>query len=106
MNKTIHPLNLPELTPEKIESIERCYFGPTFNLTEKFLIDALEEHIVMYQQLMNREIPPRKVVGGGYKNGRKVAETWLREQIAVNRHLFKYFHTRNQLTDTQKQELL
>jgi hypothetical protein len=30
-------------------------------------------------------IPPRKVVGGGYKNARKVATQWLVEVIAEKR---------------------
>ena len=94
-------IDLPILTSGTITSIERNYFGPTFNLTKEFLKKQIKEHTDTYHKLVNREIPPRSVVGTGYKNGRKVAETWLKEQITKDKYLLKHFDTKNQLTPTQ-----
>jgi len=84
------------LTPEKIESIERCYFAPSYNLTKIQLIETLIDLEHTKHNLVSRYIPPRKVVGGGHKNGRKVAMNWLSEQIATTIHLLHYFDSKNQ----------
>lgn len=44
--------------------------------------NRLEEHVVMLLQLARRDIPPRKVVGTGYKDARNVAFEYLAEVIA------------------------
>lgn len=44
----------------------------TATMTNKEMLDAL----------LAREIAPRVIVGTGYKNGRKVAIDYLKEQIA------------------------
>ena len=84
------------LTQEKIESIERCYFAPSFYLTKEYLIEELADLKQTQLELVAKLIPPRKVVGGGYKNGRKVAMQWLAEQIATKKHLLEHFDTKNQ----------
>lgn len=47
----------------------------TATMTNKEMLDAL----------LAREIAPRVIVGTGYKNGRKVAIDYLKEQIAKER---------------------
>ena len=84
------------LTQEKIASIENCYFAPSFNLTKEYLVKALSELKQTQLELVAKLITPKKVVGGGYKNGRKVAMNWLAEQIATKKYLLENFDTKNQ----------
>lgn len=47
-------------------------FGQTMKMTHQEQLEAVTA----------RQIPPRWIVGTGYKDGRKVAIEWLNEQIA------------------------
>lgn len=51
---------------------------------QSYALGELERHITMREDLDAKRIPPRRVVGTGYKNARKEAERYLDAQIAAS----------------------
>ncbi|GIU41025.1 hypothetical protein TUM3794_20450 [Shewanella colwelliana] len=44
-------------------------------------MQKVDEYKLLLKQLLNREISPATVVGKGYKNPRRTASAWLRQQL-------------------------
>jgi len=49
--------------------------------SEKYAVNELAELELDLRKLNDGRLAPRKVVGGGYKNAKKVAQEWLQSQI-------------------------
>jgi hypothetical protein len=49
--------------------------------SEKYAVNELTELELDLRKLNDGRLAPRKVVGGGYKNAKKVAQEWLQSQI-------------------------
>jgi hypothetical protein len=49
--------------------------------SEKYAVNELTELELELRKLNDGRLAPRKVVGGGYKNAKKVAQEWLQSQI-------------------------
>lgn len=67
------------------ELFERIWTTNEGGFGEAYYRDDLARLITMRAQLEAKQIPPRRVVGTGYKNPRKVAFEYLDSQIAKAR---------------------
>lgn len=72
-------------SPEAIEHFERIWRGEAEGFSEAKIAASLAEHEKDLTDLNAGRIPPRRIVGTGYKNPRKVAMQWLTEQIEKDR---------------------
>ena len=93
---------LIELSESELSKKAEFYFSDKYNLTKQELYEDLEEDIKLQKDFLDGKIPPRKIIGTGHKNSRKIAEQYLEEKIQLTKYLIENFDQQNQLTESQK----
>ena len=90
-----------ELSREELEESAKIYFSDRYNLTIQNLVEDLDRLTKMQSDLNNKIITPRRVIGTGYKNPRKVAEEWIKGRIQMTKYLIENFNEKNKFTEEQ-----
>ena len=72
-------------TPDAEAVFDAIWVGKTTGFSEKQITSNRAEHVAMLEGLHDKTIPPRAVIGTGYKKGRarRLSEEWLIRQIAA-----------------------
>jgi len=105
--KNFKPMNFAGgglLSQEELEKNAEIYFSENYNLSKSELLKDLEKYTQMKEDLNEKRITPRQVVGTGYVNARKVANEWINGRIQMTSYLINHFDEKNRLTEQQREQ--